>query len=943
MSIKPIKKQLLSLIFLLLIYLSMPLGAADSGTQNVTVPPEALEYSARFRIAFNTTPPHSLPNKALTWSLSPNNGSATLSGSSTTDDDAYAAFTLAFHANACGTYTVTMRTVQDPRPGSNIKFVISGKPSCPTAPSPTLEKISDDNQFTAPGDSVTFTVELQDSDGSPTSDVEVTFSILSGDESSASLNPVKATTDANGRAMTTLTLGTDATGKYIVKANRSDRSDIYTEFNVTVDPLLPKATRLKIISGNEQQGLPGAALEKSFVVEVRDQFDKPLQGAQVTFSVTSGGGTLSASSAVTGADGRAESILMLGPNPGTNTVSAAVTGVQGGQTFTAEGVRIPKSLEMISGDEQQGLPGAALEKSFVVEVRDQSGKSLQGVEVTFSVASGGGTLSATSAVTGADGRAESILTLGPNPGTNTVTAAVTGVQGGQTFTAEGVRIPKSLKIISGDEQQGLPGTTLENLFVVEVRDQFDKPLQGAEVTFSVKNGGGTLSATIAATDSDGRAESRLTLGQNPGTNTVSAAVTGVREGQTFTAEGVRIPKSLKIISGDNQQGPPGRTLENPFVVEVQDQFDKHLQGVQVKFSATNGGGTLSATSVTTNARGRAESILTLGPNPGTNTVAVDVTGVQGRKAFTAEGVRTPLAFWIVFGDKQQGVVGTALANPFIVDVRDHSGEPLPGVPVMFSVTAGDGTLSVTNEVTGSNGRVESILTLGPNPGINTVTVSVTGIVGEQSASATADPPPIPEDVNGDDVVDILDLVSVASDLGNEGKNLVSDVNGDEVVNILDLVLVARAFGTAAAPANPHAPAMLTAADVERWLAQAQTLDLTDATTQMGVLVLEQLAAALMPEETALLPNYPNPFNPETWIPYQLSEDCPVSVSIYDRAGALVRTLSLGMQFAGFYNSRSRAAYWDGRNGRGEPVASGLYFYTLTAGKFAATRKMFIRK
>ena len=98
-----------------------------------------------------------------------------------------------------------------------------------------------------------------------------------------------------------------------------------------------------------------------------------------------------------------------------------------------------------------------------------------------------------------------------------------------------------------------------------------------------------------------------------------------------------------------------------------------------------------------------------------------------------------------------------------------------------------------------------------------------------------------------------------------------------------------------------------------------------------------------PAQNLLLQNYPNPFNPETWIPYQLSEDSPVSVSIYDTTGRLIRTLSLGYQSAGFYNSRERAAYWDGRNAVGEPVASGLYFYTLTTGDFTATRKMLIRK
>ena len=88
-----------------------------------------------------------------------------------------------------------------------------------------------------------------------------------------------------------------------------------------------------------------------------------------------------------------------------------------------------------------------------------------------------------------------------------------------------------------------------------------------------------------------------------------------------------------------------------------------------------------------------------------------------------------------------------------------------------------------------------------------------------------------------------------------------------------------------------------------------------------------------PMQNRLLQNYPNPFNPETWIPYQLSEDSAVSVSIYDTTGKVIRTLSLGTQSAGFYNSRERAAYWDGRNALGESVASGIYFYQLTTPSF----------
>ena len=98
-----------------------------------------------------------------------------------------------------------------------------------------------------------------------------------------------------------------------------------------------------------------------------------------------------------------------------------------------------------------------------------------------------------------------------------------------------------------------------------------------------------------------------------------------------------------------------------------------------------------------------------------------------------------------------------------------------------------------------------------------------------------------------------------------------------------------------------------------------------------------------PMQSQLLQNYPNPFNPETWIPYQLSEDSTVSISIYDTTGQLVRTLLVGHQSAGFYNSQARAAYWDGRNALGERVASGVYFYQLITPEFQQTKRMLILK
>ena len=201
-----------------------------------------------------------------------------------------------------------------------------------------------------------------------------------------------------------------------------------------------------------------------------------------------------------------------------------------------------------------------------------------------------------------------------------------------------------------------------------------------------------------------------------------------------------------------------------------------------------------------------------------------------------------------------------------------------------------------------------------------------------------------EDVNGDGIVNIQDLVIVASNLGKTGQNA-ADVNGDGQVNIQDLVLVAGALGTTAAAPSlyPQSLEMIAAADVKLWLSHAQQLNLTDVTSLRGIQFLQNLVATLIPKETALLPNYPNPFNPETWIPYHLAKDADVTLHIYAVNGRLVRTLTLGHQAAGLYQSRSRAAYWDGRNALGEPVASGIYFYTFIAGDFTAIRKMSIRK
>ena len=202
-----------------------------------------------------------------------------------------------------------------------------------------------------------------------------------------------------------------------------------------------------------------------------------------------------------------------------------------------------------------------------------------------------------------------------------------------------------------------------------------------------------------------------------------------------------------------------------------------------------------------------------------------------------------------------------------------------------------------------------------------------------------------EDINKDGVVDILDLDLVSANFLQTGENI-ADVNNDGTVNIVDLTLVAAAFGQTSSGApdiSTAIPENLSAEKIEEWLREARSLNLPDAKFQRGILVLKQLLKMSAPKQTVLLPNYPNPFNPETWIPYQLANPADVSITIYTSDGKLVRKLDIGHQQIGLYQNRSKAAYWDGKNEIGEPVASNVYFYTLTAGNFSATRKMLILK
>jgi hypothetical protein len=490
------------------------------------------------------------------------------------------------------------------------------------------------------------------------------------------------------------------------------------------DLVLPgegEPAHIRIVQGSPQSGRVGETLADSLVVEVTDVNDQRVPEATVVFQLTgaSPGTQLLPDTATTGTDGRAGSQVVLGTEVGDiNGIAQVVASsnqnpVQANFIVTA----LPASangLSIVSGDNQSAPAGSALPAPLIVKVTDAFGNPVSGVTITWATASGG-SLSASTTQTGDDGQTSVQVTLGTTAGAQTVTASAEGLAGSPlTFNLTATPGNASgISIVSGDGQTGAVGAPLTAALVVKVVDGSGNPVIGATVTWAVTAGGGSPNPASSTTDANGQAATTWTLGPTPGTNTLTASVTGVGA-VTFTATGVSgAPSRLAILTQPSQTAQVGTPFGRQPVIQVRDGQgnDVAQSGVPVTAAIALGAGTLGGTATrSTDAQGRATfTDLQINGAAGAHTLifaaagytSVTSTSINVQKASTTTTIASDLP--------DPSVLNAAVT--VTVRVTSSAGTPTPTGTVQVSasgtetcpatLSAGTGSCLITLITTGN--------------------------------------------------------------------------------------------------------------------------------------------------------------------------------------------------------------------------------------------------
>jgi adhesin/invasin len=424
--------------------------------------------------------------------------------------------------------------------------------------------------------------------------------------------------------------------------------------------------KLTGFAGNNQSVAAGAAVPILPSVLITDAGDNPIANVPVTFTVTSGAGTITGGSTTTNASGIATvGSWTLGTAAGPNSLTATSSAVAG-QSFVfnaAAGAGPPANIAAFSGNNQTGTAGGLIPDPPAVKVTDANGNFIAGFTVTFAPGGGSGSVSPTSVVTDATGVAKpSAWRLGTTPGTQTLIATGSGLAGSPvTFTATAVApVPSAMAGFAGNNQTARPGRAVATPPSVIVTDPAGVPVPGVPVTFAVTSGGGSVTGASAVTGVDGiAAVGSWTLGTSLGPNSLTATGPGGIAPVVFNATAQAAPPTrIAINGGDGQSGIAGQPLPISPSVRVTDAEGVGVSGVAVTFSIRSGAGSITGANAVTDVNGIASvGSWTLGV--GGNSLFGSVAGLSGDPVvFVAVG-QTEVQI-VTFGDSNTdlGWIGT---------------------------------------------------------------------------------------------------------------------------------------------------------------------------------------------------------------------------------------------------------------------------------------------
>ena len=431
----------------------------------------------------------------------------------------------------------------------------------------------------------------------------------------------------------------------------------------------------------------------------------------------------------------ASSGLATAKTPGSVTITATSEGKSGTATLSVI-AGPPSKMTIVAGNNQSVAAGAAVPVAPSVKVTDAGDNPIANVQVTFAVASGGGTVTGASATTNASGIATvGSWTLGTTAGPNTLTVTSPALAGvSVTFqAAAGAGAAANLIAYTGNNQTGTAGGNIPSPPQVKVTDANGNFVAGFTVTFTPGAGSGSVTGGTAVTDAGGIATvGSWKLGTAPGPQTLIATASGLTGSPvTFNATAVApVPSSIAGYAGNNQTARPGFAVPTPPAFIVTDTAGVPVPGVTVTYVVTAGGGSTSSPTSVTNTDGIATINWTLGPTNGTNTLQASIAGGIAPVSFNAIAQSPPpTTIALNAGNAQSVNAGQAVPIPPSVKVTDSDGIGVSGVSVTFSIRSGGGTIIGANAVTDAQGiAAVGSWTLGM--GGNSLAGSVAGLSGD---------------------------------------------------------------------------------------------------------------------------------------------------------------------------------------------------------------------